>query len=640
MTNQPGKSLFSFPLDLIKAFMYTFRVFSAFMKEARQITFSDSEEETIDEQIKIKARKLLQTQVENYGSKVITPHVEDQVKAHLNNCFVNFAQEPDNQSVHQKIESLMQHYLKQFDLKRITRDSQDQVESFFNRQLTERICAESGRLHHEVDQKIEYLLLELLESTGQNKIFGDTKARIDNFLNERLLERACQPATEPTGGVSKAKHPKVDQKIETLLLELLETTNQQKISEETRTQIDDFLNDRLLERACVPTQPDPASGAVKPQHPEVDEKIETLLLELLEATNQQKINQDTRSQIDQFLNARILEKACSSGNAEMTDKIKELTGNYIKSLTQVALTEGTFAEIRQMINERGLAWTRGEGLKELQAKAQELFSEMILDMDTRAIAQHAIDALKEVLSQLVEEIGTTAGNLEARQKAEELSAVTINRMKESDIDERTVANVVIHVNQELLKFACDHSNEIILVRLTGILQELVNGMGAHSLYPETENAIKLNLNTRAVELAQIPDNEEMIQSAETLLKLYLKESNKAEVVDQESMASIKKALNEVIVTLMQQTGKIEQEARRVFNEILENCGPNNIDPLVRMKIESVLYKLLVKQLAVYGNKELTNKALELIREVAQNLPHDSSTNDLIMGHKVRQPDPA
>jgi len=58
---------------------------------------------------------------------------------------------------------------------------------------------------------------------------------------------------------------------------------------------------------------------------------------------------------------------------------------------------------------------------------------------------------------------------------------------------------------------------------------------------------------------------------------------------------------------------------------------------VKMKIESVLYQVLVKQLAVYGNKELTNKALELIREVAQSLPHDSSVNDLIMSHKIRQP---
>lgn len=519
MTKQPGKSIFSLPLDLFKAFTYTFRVFSAFMKEARQITFSDSEEESIDEQIKLKARKLLQTQVENYGSKVITPHVEDQVKQHLNKNFLAFAQDEANQAVSDKIESLLQGYLKQFDLKRITRESQDRLEEHLNTQLLARATTPEGKPHPEVDQKIEYLLLELLEATGQNKIFRDTKARIDAHLNQKLEERAC-----------------------------------------------------------------------------------------------------------------------SEANREMQAKIEELTGRYITSLTQAVLTEATLGEVRQSINQRGLAWTNEGGAKQMSAKAQELFLDYIEALDTGAIAAHATEALKEVLSQLVEEIGTTAGNIDARAKAEALSTAQIKKLTEADIDETTTANVITHVNQELLKYACDHSNEIIKVRLTGILQELVNTMGAHSLYPETENAIKLNLNTRAVELAQIEANEDMLHSAETLLKLYLKESNKSEVVDQESMASIKKALNEVIVRLMQQTGKIESEAQRVFDEILENCGPDNIDPLVRMKIESVLYKVLVKQLAVYGNKELTNKALELIREVAQNLPHDSSTNDLIMSHKARQPE--
>ena len=517
MSSKPKKGLFALPFELIKSFIFTLRVFSAFIQEARQVTFSDDEEESIDEQIKLKARKLLQTQVENYGSKVITPHVEGQVKETLNRRFLEFAEAEKNPLMDDKIERLLNQFLKNYDSKRLTRETQE---------------------------------------------------RLDTFLNQQITRIATN----------------------------LET---------------------------------PYPGAV--------EKVDTLLTDFLAEMGLAKIFTPTAQEIERFVNERIVELAISTDNQQMAGKVQSLTSEFIERLSGSVLTGDTQATINRQINEQGIHWTHSEGAVKVGAKSMALFVEFIESLRTEAIAAHAVDAIKAQVSQKVEEIATTAGNKEVKVQAESLSAKIIEALTETDVHAESTKQVVAHVNQELLKFACEHSNEIIKTRLVGILRELVASMGPHSLYPETENAIKLNLNTRAVDLAQLPDNKDMIRSAETLLKLYLQETNKAEVVNQESMAQIKRALNGVILGLMEQTGKIESEANRVFNEILENCGPQNIDPLVKMKIESVLYQVLVKQLAVYGNKELTNKALELIREVAQSLPHDSSVNDLIMSHKIRQP---
>jgi len=519
MNDKTSGGFFSFILDPLKALIYTFRVFSTFMKEARQVTFSDSEEESIDEQIKLKARKLLQAQVQNYGSKVITPRVEGQVKESLNNRFLELAQSEGHSLVQHKLEDLLKVYLKQFDFKKIGRETQDTLEGFLNEKLLQTAAPLEAEMPAVMTKKIESLLNDLLDGIGQKQIFEPSKDQIQRQLNEQLLELAG-----------------------------------------------------------------------------------------------------------------------TQNNPDMAAKVQQLTTDFIDQLTREALTQETLDDILAQINKTGLAWSNDKGAALVNAKAIELFTQLVEKQKQEAIAETSISTLKEVLSRKVAEIGLTPGNKEVFTKAESLSTQIIQEMGTANIAEKSTAEVVAHVNQELLKFACDQSNEIVKTRLIGILQEMVNNMGPQSLYPETENAIKLSLNTRAVDLAQVPGNVEMISNAEALLKLYLKGSNKAEVVDQGSMASIKKALNEVIVDLMEQTGKIESEANRVFNEILENCGPTNIDPLIRMKIESVLYKVLVKQLAVYGNKELTDKALELIQEMAQNLPHESSVNDLIMGHKVRQPD--
>ncbi|OGH03202.1 MAG: hypothetical protein A2600_08405 [Candidatus Lambdaproteobacteria bacterium RIFOXYD1_FULL_56_27] len=518
MSKKPTRSIFYLPFDLIKAFLFTFKVLTAFMKEAREVTFSDTEEQSIDEQIKLKARKLLQTQVENYGSKVITPRVEDEVKEKLNQRFLDYANDPDNQPIKTKIDELLRNYLKGFDLKRLAKETGEQFE-----------------LH----------------------------------LNAKFLEVSCQ--TDPS------------------------------------------------------------------EHKAVAEKIESLLLELLTQIGQQDIFKETRLEIDRHLNQKILTLACATQNPVVTQKIEELTSGYIKGLTQVILTAETLESIRKMVNERGLGWTALAGMVEIEKKSQELFTHLIGSLQTQAVSAEVVEVIKATVSTAIQKIASLPENAEVLVRAKELSAQIIGQLTQAEVANTTQASIITHVNQELLKFACEQSNGIINNRLVGILQELVNGMGPHSLYPETENAIRLNLNTRAVDLAQIPNNPEMIQGAEELLHIFLQSSENKEVVEQGSLAAIKRTLNEVLVELIQETGKIEKEAKRVFNEILENCGPGNIDPLVRMKVESVLYQVLVKQLAVYGNKELTHKALELIQEVAQSLPHESSVNDLIMSHKVRQP---
>jgi len=519
MNDKSSGGFFSFLLDPLKAFIYTFRVFSTFMKEARQVTFSDSEEESIDEQIKLKARKLLQAHVQNYGSKVITPRIEGQVRESLNNRFLALAQSEEESIVQHKLDELLKAYLKHFDIKKVSRESQDSLERFINEQLLQTASPVGAEMPAVMTEKIETLLKDLLGGMGQSNIYGSSKDQIEAQINQQLL------------GLAGGDH-----------------------------------------------------------------------------------------------------------NLEMAAKVQALTSEFIENLTGASLTGETLSNLLNQVNEKGIVWSTARGEALVNKKAIELFTALIEQQGQKAIATDSVETLKAVLSEKVSQIALTPGNTEIQVKAEALSTAIIRHLETSDIAEKSVAEVVAHVNQELLKFACDQTNEIVKARLVGILQEMVNNMGPHSLYPETENAIKLSLNTRAVDLAQVPGNEEMISNAETLLKLYLKGSNKAEVVDQGSMAAIKKALNEVIVDLMEQTGKIESEANRVFNEILENCGPSNIDPLVRMKIESVLYKVLVKQLAVYGNKELTSKALELIQEMAQSLPHESSVNDLIMSHKVRQPD--
>jgi hypothetical protein len=82
--------------------------------------------------------------------------------------------------------------------------------------------------------------------------------------------------------------------------------------------------------------------------------------------------------------------------------------------------------------------------------------------------------------------------------------------------------------------------------------------------------------------------------------------------------------------------KIEKEAKRLFNEILSRSNAENIDPIIRMKTETALYKVIVKELSVYENPDLVRKAVDFIHEISQRLPRESSTNDMIMNSKARQ----
>jgi len=152
----------------------------------------------------------------------------------------------------------------------------------------------------------------------------------------------------------------------------------------------------------------------------------------------------------------------------------------------------------------------------------------------------------------------------------------------------------------------------------------------------TENDIKDNLNTRATELAKVPENKDMMNKAGDLLNEYLENTTVADAVDQNSMASIKKSLNLIMMELVHTSEKIGTEARRLFDEILTRTNIENIDPLIRMKTEAALYDVIVKELSAYGNTELVKKAVDILHEVAQQLPHDSTTNDMIMSHKARQ----
>ena len=107
-------------------------------------------------------------------------------------------------------------------------------------------------------------------------------------------------------------------------------------------------------------------------------------------------------------------------------------------------------------------------------------------------------------------------------------------------------------------------------------------------------------------------------------------------INQDSMSSIKQSLNQVVLDLVKSSERIEQEAKRLFNEILEHTNSENIDPIIKMKAEAALYKVIVKELAVYGNEEMVKKAVEFMHDISQRLPHESTTNDMIMSHKIRQ----
>ena len=128
----------------------------------------------------------------------------------------------------------------------------------------------------------------------------------------------------------------------------------------------------------------------------------------------------------------------------------------------------------------------------------------------------------------------------------------------------------------------------------------------------------------------------MESKAESLLKVYLEESTVLNTVEQKTMAEIKKSMNFIIMELVKTSTKVEKEAKRLFTEILERSNAENIDPIMRMKTEAALYKVIVKELSVYGNSELTKKAIDFIHEVSQHLPHESPTNDMIMGNRTKQ----
>ena len=169
-----------------------------------------------------------------------------------------------------------------------------------------------------------------------------------------------------------------------------------------------------------------------------------------------------------------------------------------------------------------------------------------------------------------------------------------------------------------------------------MLGELIEKFNSAILTEQTIEDLKSSLNDRAIEFAKIKDHKGMIEKAEELLNLYLDQCKVIDTVNQEAMSSIKQSLNQVILDLVESSERIGEEAKRLFHEILEHTNTDNIDPIVKMKTEAALYKVIVKELAVYGNDEMVKKAVEFMHDISQRLPHESTTSDMIMNHKIRQ----
>jgi hypothetical protein len=308
----------------------------------------------------------------------------------------------------------------------------------------------------------------------------------------------------------------------------------------------------------------------------------------------------------------------------------------MSSLSTDVITSNIRHKILDLINQKGINWVYEANNTNVQVKVENLFKEFVENLNQASIRHDSQQSIIDIINKAVKDIACEKDNVDVLDKSKELSNKTVQSFDKSTVLPETLQAIQQHVNDVLLSYSSESSNELIHQKVVELASELISKLNSSVLSEKSIASLMENLNERAVEFARINDNRTMITKAEELLSLYLDQCKVIDSVNQESMSAIKQSLNTVILGLVGSSERIGQEAKRLFHEILERTNADNIDPIIRMKTEAALYKVIVKELAVYGNDEMIKKAVEFMHDISQRLPHESTTNDMIMNHKIRQ----
>ena len=408
------------------------------------------------------------------------------------------------------------------------------------------------------------------------------------------------------------------------LLERIDTFGVEVIKRNTDWKIKQSLNETVWEKAS------------NVEDEKVKETIRKLMESYLDAMDIGSINLKTKRSMNQHLNEELNKFSCKPGNPELKTRKEELFSDYLASLTTSVIDHKNRDKIQELINQRGIKWVHDDANKVVQSQVDMLFKEFLEGLNQSNISHSTQNSIVEQVNSAVETIACREGNPELDEKSRELAHKTLKSLDKSNVTSETMTSIQKHVNKKLLDQSTDANNEEINVQVAALLSEVVEKFDASILSDPTITELKANLNDRAIELAKLSENQTMIKKAEELLDLYLSDCKVIDTVNQESMSAIKQSLNTVILDLLSTSDQVGEEAKRRFNDILGRVNTDNMDPIIKMKTEAALYKVIVKELAVYGNEEMIKKAVEFMHDLSQRLPHESSTNDMIMNHKIRQ----